>query len=312
MMQQQLNQIKRLLKLSMATTRRQISSWVSEQRALPYRLRKSIVKRIDPSLFKDHSFTMDFFGLKYQGNTSNNIDCVTYFCGAYEKYMLFFLRDMVKKLQRDDLVFWDIGANVGNHSLFMAQYVKEVHAFEPYEVVRNRLKNNLAINSINNITVHAYGIGNKNETLPFYAPPEFSQGNGSFVENCNPGNEYYNELDVRVGDDVIAQGIPAPDVIKIDAEGFERNVLEGLKQTLETQQPLVIFEMSDATHQAFGNVETMQQALPKNYHFLRFSKGNRDKGDYQLAPFDFNTLYKRRDVVACPDEMMKYIISVTV
>ncbi len=291
----------------MTKTRKNLSTWLSEQRRLPYRFRKSVVKRMYPKLLKDHPFEMEFFGMKYCGNTANNIDRVAYFCGAYEKYMLFFLRDMVAKMQRDSLVFWDIGANVGNHALFMSRLVKEVHAFEPFEKVRTQMEHNVQVNGIKNITIHPVGLGNANARLPFYAPPPGIQGNGSFVEGGNAGNSYYTELQVAVGDELVGQGVPAPHIVKLDVEGFECQVLEGMKATIRATRPLIIFELLPKTREQFAEAGGMEASFPPEYSFFGFTRAGRERGDYTLEPFDAEAVYKRKDVVACPKEMLEYV-----
>lgn len=285
----------------------QLATWISERRALPYRFRKSVVKRIYPKILKEHAFEMEFFGLKYQGNTSSDIDRVTYFCGAYEKYMLFFLRDLVKHLDKKDIIFWDVGANVGNHALFMSRLVKQVHAFEPYGPIIARLDNNIKINDIKNIAVHPFGLGSENKSLPFYAPPPGIQGNGSFVEGCNEGNSFHAELQIRVADELVAQGTPAPQVMKLDVEGFEKEVLRGMQKTIRSVRPVIIFELLEKTREQFMDANDMESLFPGDYTFLRFEKASRDGGAYTVAPFDFSEQYKRKDVVACPTELIDYI-----
>jgi FkbM family methyltransferase len=50
--------------------------------------------------------------------------------------------------------FIDIGANTGQHSMFMSRYATEVHAFEPWEPVLKRFHRMVANNHINNIVIH--------------------------------------------------------------------------------------------------------------------------------------------------------------
>ena len=46
----------------------------------------------------DYAFSKDFYGLKYKGNLNNNIDANVFFYGAFEKPLLFFLRDTLNAL----------------------------------------------------------------------------------------------------------------------------------------------------------------------------------------------------------------------
>ena len=47
--------------------------------------------------------------------------------------------------------FVDIGANIGQHSLFMSQIVPHVVAFEPFSNVNTKFKHHIDINEIDNI-----------------------------------------------------------------------------------------------------------------------------------------------------------------
>jgi hypothetical protein len=92
----------------------------------------------------DAPFRADFFGLKYEGNLKNNIEFSIYFYGAFEKPLLFFLRDALASLanasaHKSPSCFCDIGANIGQHSLYMSQFAAAVHAFEPFDEVSKKL-----------------------------------------------------------------------------------------------------------------------------------------------------------------------------
>lgn len=109
-------------------------------------------------------FEVDFFGARYNGNLNCFIDWTVYFYGAYEHEILCLFRDIVSA------VFFDVGANIGHHSLFMAKHCAHVHAFEPYAAVAEKLEQKIAKNNISNIVVHQVGLGLKNEKLPYFAP----------------------------------------------------------------------------------------------------------------------------------------------
>jgi hypothetical protein len=94
-------------------------------------------------------FITDFYGFRYRGLSGNYIDAHILYFGAYEKPLLYWLRDTAALLQDEDLVFLDIGANTGQHSLFMSRLVAEVHSFEPYPPVLERLNHTVKLNSLN-------------------------------------------------------------------------------------------------------------------------------------------------------------------
>jgi hypothetical protein len=66
---------------------------------------------------------------------------VCLFYGAYAKHELILLRDITEALRAElmSIAFYDVGANVGQHTLFMSKFADEVVSFEPYEPVRTKL-----------------------------------------------------------------------------------------------------------------------------------------------------------------------------
>jgi len=263
-------------------------------------------------MLRDYAFTCDFYGkgleLKFTGNIVNYIDRLVYFCGAHEKYMLRFLRDMAGRLASSGqlLVYVDVGANSGNHTIFMSRLVEHVIAFEPFERVRNQLKDNLILNHITNVTLHEVALGEKDETLPFYAAPETNLGAASFQAHHKADNQLLGMLQVRRGDDVL-RDVANISIIKIDVEGFEKQVLSGLKETLSKHRPLLIVELTPTTRSSIGDEQTFMSLFPDGYVFYYFAAGNKDSGRYQLAPYHFGMTPKIEDVIACPRETLSML-----
>jgi FkbM family methyltransferase len=285
---------------------------LSRQRWLPYKTRRSVIKKLHPSMLADFAFETAFFdrrsGLRFAGNIGNYIDRMVYFCGAYEKYMLSLLRDYALKCrarEKRSLTFMDIGANAGNHSLFMSRHVAHVHAFEPFERVRKQLMNNLALNRITNVTVHPFGLSDENKTLPFYAAPDSNLGASSFQPSHTAGSQYLGDMALKRGDETVVQEhIKQVDIVKADVEGYEKFVLAGLKETLKLDRPLVVVELSPTTRETLGSAEAFYALFPPDYRFYYFARGKHDSGHYRLAPFDYAVRSKIHDVIAVANEKL--------
>jgi FkbM family methyltransferase len=277
-----------------------IALWISKQRFTPFRYRRSLIKRIFPDILKDHEFETNFFGYKYKGNMRDYINRNIYLCGAHEKYMLYFLRDYVYKHKLEDSLYIDVGANVGNHALFMSKIVKQVHAFEPYEKVREQLDRTINDNEIENIEVYPVGLGECEEKLPFYQPPDSNLGAASFNKGNGGSELYIGDLELKTGDSIFAGLNDKISIIKMDIEGHEPFALKGLQKVLAEQKPLVVLELLPATKRKFASEKEFYSLFPAGYKFLRFKKTSNDTGKYQLAPFEFDKNYKHHDVIAVP------------
>ncbi|MCB1664310.1 MAG: FkbM family methyltransferase [Pseudomonadales bacterium] len=287
---------------------------------VPQRYRRNLYKRLTRlGEAPDTPFVRDFFGLQYHGNLNNNIDFNIYFYGAFEKPLLYFLRAAKAKLAPEDCVFIDIGANVGQHSLFMAAHGSTVHSFEPFDRVRNQLLGQIAANPQVNIQVHAVGLSNENTRLPFYAPTGNNVGIGSFdAGTTRKGNVAIGELELVRGDDFLnTLNIERIDILKMDVEGFEKPALEGLRETLRRTRPLMVCEITYGQPLSFTSIEDLQQHLPEDYALYCFDKrkadGSKDRrrdarsrssGEYHLQALTRFLPTGQDDVIACPKEKL--------
>ena len=239
----------------------------------------------------DYAFSKDFYGLKYKGNLNNNIDANVFFYGAFEKPLLFFLRDTLNALitETPEAIFMDIGANVGHHSIFLSKFASQVLAFEPYPKVNMQFKQQIAHNNISNIQIFEIGLSDRRETLNYYAPTGNNEGIGSFDESSiGKGNTSYGKLELREGDQVIeSDSWKNIKLIKIDVEGFEKKVIKGLKRTIEEERPVIVCEITYGQQLSFVSIEELRSYLPKNYEILTFNTrkldGSKDKRKGSLA-----------------------------
>ena len=239
----------------------------------------------------DYAFSKDFYGLKYKGNLNNNIDANVFFYGAFEKPLLFFLRDTLNALitETPKAIFMDIGANIGHHSIFLSKFASQVLAFEPYPKVNMQFKQQIAHNNISNIQIFETGLSDRRETLNYYAPTGNNEGIGSFDESSiGKGNTSYGKLELQEGDQVMASDSwKNIKLIKIDVEGFEKKVIKGLSRTIEEERPVIVCEITYGQQLSFVSIEELSSYLPQNYEILTFNTrkldGSKDKRKGSLA-----------------------------
>ena len=134
----------------------------------------------------------------------------------------------------------DIGANIGMTSLAMSQIYDKVIAFEPAASTFSLLEKNLSSNYIDNVQAFNAGIGERDTS----SQVTFSLGNssGAYISDITEASEGHVTESVRLlkGDDLGLE----PGFIKIDVEGYELAVLNGLSNTLNKWKPCVLFEMN--------------------------------------------------------------------
>lgn len=143
------------------------------------------------------------------------------------------LTDLLRELDSDD-VFYDIGANTGLYSLFASKKCSQVFAFEPYPPNVNTLKRDVPRNDASNIELYETALSDSNDTKAFSQPDEKDIGYGSSSIVAEE-TKHSLEVPTKTGDDVIREnGLPTPTVIKIDVEGSEPLVIDGLEQSLSS------------------------------------------------------------------------------
>jgi FkbM family methyltransferase len=127
-----------------------------------------------------------------------------------------------KTLDLRGKVVYDIGAFHGLLTMLFARQAKAVVAFEPNSRNRQRLLENIRLNSFSNVTVRPYGLSSE----AMQAEMSFDSlvpGTASLDGKIAQGAEH-ETIELKVLDE--EQGLPAPDFIKVDVEGFELQVLK--------------------------------------------------------------------------------------
>jgi FkbM family methyltransferase len=124
---------------------------------------------------------------------------------------------------------WDVGANVGYYTHLFSERVGpsgKVFAFEPSSQNFVRLRERCEL--LLNVELINVGLGSKDTTLEFLQGDDNLGATSRIVED-NGSDQF---VSIRSGDSLLQEGaVDPPNVLKIDVEGFEWEVINGL-QTL--------------------------------------------------------------------------------
>jgi FkbM family methyltransferase len=173
-------------------------------------------------------------------NADNYIEWTILSTGTYE--------DEIGKLIKISLntgdIALDIGANIGLQSLRMSLSSGlngKVYAFEPLEYLQEKFMKNLELNKAVNVRLFPFALSDKESETDFKINKN-SWNQGTFSLSNNSGTDLQRII-VKVADEIPEiQSLEKLALIKIDVEGFEHQVLKGLKQTLQKHKPRIIFE----------------------------------------------------------------------
>jgi len=143
----------------------------------------------------------------------------------------------------------DIGANIGCHITLLSKLVgKEgkVHSFEPCKIHYNTLLFNTILNNCENCTIYKNGCGDKNESMyidkKWLTVSDKVENFGCISLLSEPSNEEDEQIDVITIDSLNLGKI---DLIKIDVEGMEDKALQGMKNTILKNTPIIVIEIHD-------------------------------------------------------------------
>jgi FkbM family methyltransferase len=195
-------------------------------------------------------------------------------------------------------VFLDIGANIGQTLLDHAasRHAGGYIAFEPQLKCVEHLKDMIDINQIPDYLVVPAALAAENRPLTFYSVDEVDQG-GSLLNDVEPvksQRQYATIVPAYKLDDIIdglLAGRPLG-VIKIDVEGAEHIVLQGMLETLTKHRPTIICEVlhrdsnaDPATH-AERNRLLLNHLQAAGYKIDRIDKSADLQSVAGLTPFD--------------------------
>ncbi|MGF6769048.1 FkbM family methyltransferase [Paraburkholderia sp. GAS199] len=175
----------------------------------------------------------------------------------------------------------DIGANIGNHSLYFSDFYRKVLSFEP----ASRTYKLLSINAdlTENIACYNVGISSSNRDALLHVDHE--NLGGSFVSTEPSAHTQAIRLQTL---DSVVNGAEPIKLIKLDVEGHEYDALLGSESVIRKNSPVILFEqhLSD-----FVDGQSKVINLVRSFGYSKFASIQ----NYPRAPnnsgFLFRTLF---------------------
>ena len=136
-------------------------------------------------------------------------------------------------LREGDTVL-DIGANVGYYVLIESQLVGKtgkVYAVEPVTSTYEMLKKNLQLNNFTDVSAFNFAFGEKDGESEIYVCNESNLC--AMNKNAVGGKILRVQKVPLVTVDTFFKDKPAPKLIRMDVEGYEYQIFQGMTQTLK-------------------------------------------------------------------------------
>lgn len=161
-------------------------------------------------------------------------------------------KEVVMELEKyinSESIIVDVGAYIGEMIVYLSKKCKHVHAFEPQLRRFQQMCANFYINECYNVTSYNMGACEKEKNIQINHP-------------CGT-----NHADGRLSDGGITKCITldslnlAPNIIKIDAQGYDYFVIEGSRETILKHKPIIIFEYENFSSKSLDECKSLLNSL---------------------------------------------------
>jgi FkbM family methyltransferase len=213
--------------------------------------------------------------------------------GVYEQEELDVLFSFLEPLHdvfRADIGL-DIGANIGNHSLYFSRIFDEVHCFEPDPSTFYLLQFNVSFRK--KIEAFNIGLGDEKGTFKLSEMPN-NMGESLIVTDQSEADAGANCIDVQVDRlDNLDYHDKKICFIKMDVEGFEPKVLRGGLNTITKHWPLIVLEQHETDFKE-GDSESISMLRDVGYKFCWHQSGTGSRNIFVRRIFNFTEMFAGR------------------
>lgn len=234
-----------------------------------------ILKKLIPShyLYKENSIRkVTRFGTRMDLDISHVVDHSVYFGFKDSNY-----KNVLTDIKKASVIL-DIGANIGTSSLYFSSINPQatIVAFEPHPDTYQRALVNLNYNNEASIFIQNYGLGSSPGFFKMYELHSNNPGMNRILTSTT--DLPYKTIEVRTLDsqiDSITNG--SVDFVKIDVEGFEKEVLLGATHILSKFHPVLFIELDDNNLKQNGSSAIDLIEFLKQYNYVEFVNSCTDK-----------------------------------
>ena len=265
-------------------------------------IRKILVKKIYSILSKLYIF---IFGRKKLQFLNDIIFSLTLDAKGFKNYGNFKRtgeEKLIKLIKNEVNCSLDIGANKGKYSqLLLEKTNSDLYSFEPLPTAYKELLK-LKKKYPNRLNCFNYALGNANGSKYLYYGDKTSE-KASLIQNLEKisfiGDNNKNRILIKIKrlDDISNMFKKKIDFIKIDTEGYEKNVLEGGKNFLERHKPKFI-QLEFNWHQLINSQTLLTlskliyfsdvfRILPNNFGIIKVDPTRPENNIYHLSNYIF-------------------------
>ena len=199
--------------------------------------------------------------------------------GDYEEYV----RQILLSYAKPNTTIVDIGANIGLHTIPLSKKIGpqgKILSFEPDPDNYRILKKNIELNGLQNVTTYNIGLSDKPGKANLFQSDENRGGLSICEKNVSQleGEPRAVHIELSTGDIELANCTPEISLIKIDVEGAEPLVIQGMSEVLnQNKKAVIVFEFSPKyiINMGLDPNNFLSSFINKDYRLLIIDEKNR-------------------------------------
>jgi len=228
-----------------------------------------------------------------------------YYYGFCEANLTNFL---LRFLKHSD-TFVDVGAHIGFYSMLASEIVGEngkIYSFEPTPRTFKTLKENTK--KLKNVHLFNIALSNKEGRIDF---SDYGPGYGAYNSGHPNGAALLNKkprkitVETKTLDSILKLENISPNIIKLDAEGLEYKILQGMSNTLsKTNRPIITLEVAGDRQWKNNYDNSIKLLLENDYKVFEINTVG------LIKPHKIKQIYKYDNILFIPTEKtnaLKYL-----
>ncbi len=180
----------------------------------------------------------------------------------YFKHRLDLLsNNSIERLKNSAII--DAGAFVGDSACIFSEFVEDgtIYSFEPVQENYEMLISTIKMNDLKKVVPIKKALGDKIEKLDINV-----HDSGSTILQTNREGMTIQQIQSTTLDKFVEENNLTVGLIKTDVEGFEPQLLEGAKNTIKTQRPVLLISIYHNMHDLF-EIKPMIESWNLGYSF---------------------------------------------
>ena len=230
-----------VLKLAYKFLPKNLINWIGKNRMLQG-IRTSILRPDGKLVIHRDRITFDGASFIFQAPMRTLVKAST---KGIEPGLIRHLKRVIRDTGKTSYNFFDIGANYGFVSLALRAgdpNISQVVMFEPHPRLHGLLEESISLNQFRNVKVEHLAVGDQVGKIKVNI---YENTANVLTLNENTGRGAVDVDQMPIDKYVADTGIQ-PDFIKIDVDGYEINVLNGMRNTIAACRPVIVVETNES------------------------------------------------------------------